>query len=59
MVQAAYLGVMPEGGTLVGHGVPGREAVRAGEAELQRIAAVSGRDGPPGGAPGFEPGGGR
>ena len=59
MVQAAYLGVMPEGGTLVGHGVPGREAVRAGEAELQRIAAVSGRDGPPAGAPGFEPGGGR
>jgi len=33
--------------------------VREGEAELQRIATGAGRDGPPRGAPGVEPGGGR
>ena len=55
IVQAAYLGVMPEGDALVGHGVPGREAGRARQAELQHIAEVSGHDGPPG----VEPDGGR
>jgi len=54
MVQAAYLGAMPDGDR-----VPDRGAVREGEAELQRIATGAGRDGPPRGAPGVEPGGGR